>query len=101
MGVVAKNRFSSGVVLSGRENGGSTVCMLQVGSVWQTFVPPPFLYTKTQPRPTSAPRPSWQEIPHTNKHLDKFVLVDVWLLFFSKKVNLWQTYRGNTYVDQL
>ena len=30
-----------------------------------------------------------------------FVLVDAWLLFFSKNVNLWQNYVGNKYVDQM
>ena len=48
--------------------------------------PPPFLHTKTKHLP-SASRPPRQSYPHTNRHIEKFAIVDVWLLFFSKKVN--------------
>ena len=63
--------------------------------------PPPNSCTKKHNTPLSTSYPPWWGGPHINKHLETFLIVDVGLLFFSKKVNLCQTYAGNTYVDQM
>ena len=59
----------------------------------QLHPPPPILSHKNTPPPPSAYRTPWQCGPHTNKHLVASVLVDVWLLFFSKKVNFMEDLR--------
>ena len=78
------------IALSGQAKRGR-YCMRAEGwkCVAKQLRPPPFSHTKTQhpPPPLSASLPPWQGGPHTNKHLEMVVLVDSWLLFFSKKVN--------------
>ena len=67
----------------GRQNRGGTVCRLYVGSVWPNSFPPrSFLHTK----PCLHPLPLDGTVL-TLTNLETFVLVDAWLLFYSKKVN--------------
>ena len=46
------------------------------------------IFAQKSTAPPSMYRPSWLGSPHTNKNRDNFVLLDAWLLFFSKKVNV-------------
>ena len=89
MGGLRRIMFSyGGLDYRGKQNRGGTVCGLRVGSVWpNSCAPPPILTHKSTTPPHSAFRTPWRGVLCTNKHLETFVLVDVWWWFFSKKVN--------------
>ena len=83
--------FLRGLYYWGRRNGGGTAHMLRSAG-WERVTaqlhPPPLSYTKTPP-PRPLPLPIVGAVlTQTNiHHLVSFMLVDAWLLFFSKKVN--------------
>ena len=78
------NNAGSGSVPDEGGRGASYCCMS--GVCGRKVVAHPIL-THKNTTPPSASHPLWRGGPHTNKHPETFVLVDVWLLFYSKKVN--------------
>ena len=86
-GVADDQVFLQGLEYRVMQNMGGTVCRMRVGNVWPNSCVSTHSHTQKHNTPPSPSLPPLQGGPHTNKNLETFVIVDMWLLYFSKKIN--------------